>query len=160
MDLRRAILCGCRYDFFFSVFQAQVTKFGNYFLSSKYTTAVDNLSYMLAAANTLATNKVSKKCVDNYYADIIPPSYHCSSLSLSLSFSLSLSLSPFQYVVPSSLRLSSNQPISQSNKNLAVELTTIMGGSVGSFDIRVNTITDPDGTETKRGKPMSPGTDK
>ena len=95
MDLRRAILCGCRYDFF-SVFQAQVTKFGNYFLSSKYTTAVDNLSYMLAAANTLATNKVSKKCVDNYYADIIPPSYHCSSLSLSLFLSLSLSLSlPF-----------------------------------------------------------------
>ena len=65
-----------------------------------------------------------------------------------------------KFVVPSSLRVSNNQPISQTNKNLVVELTDIMGGSVGSFDVRVNSITDPDGTEMKRGKPMSAGDDK
>ena len=50
-----------------SLLQAQATKFGNYFLSSKYTTVVDNLSYMLAAANALATNKVSNKQSIQYY---------------------------------------------------------------------------------------------
>ena len=88
VDLCRSIPCGCPYGF--SVFQAQATKFGNYFLSSKYTTAVDNLSFMLAAANALATNKVSK--AHNEYKvhtaiSIIDPSF-------SLSLSLSLSLSP------------------------------------------------------------------
>ena len=35
-----------------------------------------------------------------------------------------------------------------------------MGGSVGSFDVRVEKITDPEGTEMKRGKPISLGDDK
>ena len=90
----------------------------------------------------------------------------CNSLSLSLSLpdslarSLTLSLTHIQYVVPSSLRVANSQPISQTNKNLVVELTNIMGVSVGSFDIRVEKITDPEGVEMKRGKPMSPGDDK
>ena len=76
------------------------------------------------------------------------------------SLHLSHSDSPVKFVVPSCLRLSSNQHISQTNKNLVVELSDIMGGSIGPFDVRVSSITDPSGTEMRPDKLMTAGDDK
>lgn len=108
---------------------------------------------MLAAASALANNKVSRKSVVHSNKFI----YHPPPPPLAF---FSFSLTHIQFVVPSSLRVLSSQPISQTNQNLIVELTDILGRSVGPFDVRVRSITDSEGTETKRDKAMSPGDDK
>ena len=79
----------------FSISQSQATKFGNYFLSSKYTTVVDNLSFLLAATSALATNQVRKADMYSTYTNLVvpPPILFSSSSFSSSSFSLSLSLS-------------------------------------------------------------------
>jgi len=56
--------------------------------------------------------------------------------------------------------LDSNKPISKSNKNLVVRLTNILSEELGEFTVKVMSITSPDGTLTKKDKPMTVGADK
>ena len=47
-------------DFILLLFlQAQATKFGSYLVSSKYTSSVADVHYLVSATNALATNQVT-----------------------------------------------------------------------------------------------------
>ena len=53
----------------------------------------------------------------------------------------------------------SNQPVSQTNKNLIVKLTNILEESVGPFTVSVKSVEDPKKTEVVKNKPMTAGDD-
>ena len=65
-----------------------------------------------------------------------------------------------QYVVPTALTLTNSQPISSSNPNLALRLTTILGDVVEGVTPKVKSLEDPDGEVNPRTRAMTPGEDK
>lgn len=65
-----------------------------------------------------------------------------------------------QYVVPTALTLTNSRPISSSNPNLALQLTTILGGVVEGITLKVKSLEDPDGEINPRTRTMTAGEDK
>ncbi len=65
-----------------------------------------------------------------------------------------------QAVIPAALLLDGGKPISEKNKNLAVQLTNILSGQLDQFTVKVKSITNPAGDKTNIDKPMTAGADK
>lgn len=63
-------------------------------------------------------------------------------------------------MVPTALMLTNSQPISASKPNLALRLTTMMGGVVEGVTPKVKSLEDPDGEINPRTRTMTAGEDK
>lgn len=54
----------------------------------------------------------------------------------------------------------STRPISSSNQDFSIRMTTLMGGVVEGFGVKVKSLEDPNGDINPRTKTMTPGKDK
>ncbi len=63
-------------------------------------------------------------------------------------------------MVPTALVPTNSQPISSSNPDLALRLTTLMEGVVDGVTLKVKSLEDPEGEVNPRTRTMTAGADK
>lgn len=135
--------------------QAQATKFGNFLVTSKYTSSLTDAVHLLTAARALSNNKVSPA-----RGTYVIPACITQGVRGGVYIFVSLLSSLLQYVVPTAVTLPNSLPISSSNPDLAVQLTTLMGGVVEGFTPKVKSLEDPEGEVNPRTRTMTAGKDK
>lgn len=63
-------------------------------------------------------------------------------------------------MIPAAITADNSQPISNSNPDLTVKLTNLIGDVVEGFTLKVKSLEDPDGGINPRTRNMEAGSDK